>query len=115
MNPDHFQVKNFNFIGLNSQTDGDLSFYGKTYFFGKHQGNIFQLDEDDMTIQQEAEINGDLTAHNANIYGRISGNITISGTLNIFSGGVVEGSIKTQNLNIHPGALISGEINSDDS
>ena len=115
MKLDHLEIKNFNFVGLNSQTSGEITFFGKTYFYGKHQGNIVQADNDQITIHAEAELIGDLRAENASVFGKVNGNINISGTLNVFSGGVVEGTIRSKNLNIHPGAIIIGEMNSVDS
>ena len=109
---EHLEIKNFNFIGINSQTSGNVCYYGKTYYFGSHEGNIHQIDDCEINIQHEADIKGDLNAINANIYGKIHGNLEISGTLNIFSGGSVEGVIRAKNLNIHPGANVSGEIHS---
>ena len=114
MKNNHLELKNFNFIGLNSETKGDVLYYGKTYVFGKHDGNITQVDENEINIQEEADINGDLTASYSNIFGKITGNIAVSETLNIYSGSVINGSIRAKRLNIHPGAQIIGEIHSID-
>ena len=46
----------------------------------------------------------------SNIFGKVTGNIAVSETLNIFSGSVINGSIRAKSLNIHPGAQIIGEI-----
>ena len=80
-------LKNFNFVGINTETTGDVTYFGKTYYFGKHQGNITQADSNEITIHEEGELIGDLKAANANIFGKVTGNIHISGTLNIFGSG----------------------------
>ena len=112
MRENHLELKNFNFIGINSESRGDVFYFGKTYVFGKHDGNITQADENEINIQEEAELNGDLSASFGNIFGKVTGNIVVSDTLNIFSGSVINGSVRAKNLNIHPGAQVIGEIHS---
>ena len=112
MKIDHLEIKNFNFIGLNSDSKGDLVFYGKTYFFGKHVGNLTQQDDNELSLHEESEIVGNITSDIIHIYGNIKGDIRANKVLNAYSGAVVEGDIFAKNFNIHPGAIIKGNINS---
>lgn len=110
MKLEHLQVKNFNFIGINSQTEGDISFFGKTYHYGKHTGTITQEDSEVLCIQSESELLGNLTATNASIFGKVTGDILAHEQVEIFSGAQIQGKIKSKNIKIHPGAVVLGEL-----
>ncbi len=110
MKLEHLQVKNFNFVGLNSQTEGDISFFGKTYFFGTHTGTITQEDSETISMHEESEISGNLIASYANVFGKVKGDILAHEKVELFSGSEVRGNIKSKNIQIHPGATVYGEL-----
>tara|TARA_X000000950_G_C13852350_1_gene635062 strand:+ start:915 stop:1256 length:342 start_codon:yes stop_codon:yes gene_type:complete len=112
MKIDHLEIKNFNFFGINTEGEGELSLYGKTYFYGKHIGNISQEDDNEATFDEECEINGNIFGRKIIIRGKITGSVIAKEVLTISAGATVTGDVSAKNLDIHPGAKIKGNIKS---
>ena len=112
MKIDHLEIKNFNFFGVNTEGEGELSLYGKTYFYGKHVGNISQEDDNDATFDEECEIHGNIFGQKIIIRGKVNGSIIAKETLTVSAGAKITGDISAKHFNIHPGAKIRGSVKS---
>ena len=65
---------------------------------------------DNLIVGATGKTQGNIEAHNADIWGEADGDIKISGTLTIQEAGSVSGTIEYQNLQIKLGGKINGDI-----
>ena len=65
---------------------------------------------DNLVIGGSGELKGNITAHNADIWGKLDGEIKVDGTLTVQEQGSVSGSIEYSNLQIKLGGNIQGDI-----
>ena len=68
------------------------------------------INTDNLVVGGTGDLKGNITSHNADIWGLVDGDIKISGTLTIQEQGTVSGSIEYQNLQIKLGGKMSGDI-----
>tara|TARA_B100001123_G_C14419833_1_gene674280 strand:+ start:45 stop:509 length:465 start_codon:yes stop_codon:yes gene_type:complete len=89
----------------------------------KFKGEISEADEiqidgkSDVTVNTEnlivgttGELKGTINTDNADIWGKVDGDLTVTGTLTIQEQGSVSGTIEYQNLQIKLGGKILGDI-----
>ena len=69
---------------------------------------------DNLIVGSTGNLKGTIQADNADVWGNIDGDITISGTLTIQEQGSVSGSIEYQSLQIKLGGKIKGDIKASD-
>ena len=69
---------------------------------------------DNLMIGSTGDLKGTIQADNVDVWGKIDGDLKISGTLTIQEQGSVSGSIEYQNLQIKLGGKIKGEVKSSD-
>jgi len=65
----------------------------------------------DLVLDQEGHINGDIQARNCTIKGKVTGDIRVSGHLQIADYGVVNGNINCSTLEINSGGILIGACN----
>ena len=65
---------------------------------------------DNLIVGATGVTNGNVETHNADIWGKIDGELKVTGTLTIQEAGSVSGKIEYQNLQIKLGGKINGEI-----
>ena len=65
---------------------------------------------DNLIVGATGKTQGNIEAHNADIWGEADGDIKISGTLTIQEAGSVSGTIEYQNLQIKLGGKITGDL-----
>jgi len=68
------------------------------------------INTDNLVVGSTGELKGTITSHNADVWGKIDGEVNISGTLTVQEQGSVSGSIEYQNLQIKLGGKITGDI-----
>ncbi|GHT06822.1 hypothetical protein FACS189440_08750 [Bacteroidia bacterium] len=61
-----------------------------------------------VVIGPQAEITGDIHCTNADIIGKVTGNVVIKETLSMKASGVFTGDLIAGNLEIEPGAVFNG-------
>ena len=105
-------VKNFNFVGIDTSLNGDLKFTGPTYFHGNLNGNIYQEDDKGLVCEISSNIDGDIFGTNIEVYGVVTGQINATNSLIIYPTAKVTGQIKAKNFKIYAGAQFNGEMNS---
>jgi cytoskeletal protein CcmA (bactofilin family) len=92
-------------IGPESHFQGTIRSKGSVRVDGRVEGG---LSGDVVIIGEGGEIQGDVTARNVIIGGKVTGNIMASGSLEMQSRCQVFGDIRTSQLNIAEGAVFEG-------
>ena len=105
-------IKNLNFIGIETSLHGDLRFTGPTYFHGNLSGNIYQEDEEILVCEISSNIDGDIFGTNIEIYGVVTGQIHASNSLIVYPTATVNGQLKAKSFRVYAGAQFNGEMNS---
>lgn len=96
-----------NIIGPESHIKGDLHCGGDTRIDGRIDGNVVSRSK--VVMGENSQITGTLTSKNADIYGKISGDIQITEVLFLRATANVDGDIKTNQLVIESGAVFNGK------
>ena len=65
---------------------------------------------ENLMIGVNGDLKGDVIARNAEVWGKLDGNIKISGTLTIQEEGSVSGNVEYENLQVKLGGDITGDI-----
>jgi len=68
------------------------------------------INTDNLIIGSTGDLKGTIQTDNADVWGKIDGDIKVSGTLTIQEQGAVSGTVEYQNLQIKLGGKINGEI-----
>lgn len=96
-------------IGPSVKVQGDFKGEGDLVIEGILMGSLET--KNNLKIGQNAVVEAGVRANNAFISGKIKGNITVKGKLEITGTAIILGDIKAQILSIESGALIKGNIN----
>ena len=65
---------------------------------------------DNLVVGGTGDVKGSITTNNADVWGKLDGDVKVSGTLTIQEQGSVSGSIEYDNLQIKLGGKIKGEV-----
>ena len=65
---------------------------------------------DNLVIGGTGDVKGTITTNNADVWGKLDGEVKVSGTLTIQEQGSVSGSIEYDNLQIKLGGTIKGDV-----
>ena len=65
---------------------------------------------DNLVVGSTGDLKGTITSHNADVWGKLDGDVKISGTLTVQEQGAVSGNIEYQNMQIKLGGKIKGDI-----
>ena len=68
------------------------------------------METDNLMVGIGGDLQGVVTSHNAEVWGKLDGDLKISGTLTIQEQGSVSGNIEYENLQVKLGGQISGDI-----
>jgi len=68
------------------------------------------MNTDNLVIGGTGDLKGTITSHNADVWGKLDGEIKVGGTLTIQEQGTVFGSIEYQHLQIKLGGQIKGDV-----
>ncbi|ATH07540.1 hypothetical protein BIY24_06155 [Halobacteriovorax marinus] len=101
------EEQEFTLIGKKTRLSGVFNFNGLTHIAGIIEGDLNIKDKSLLTIEESSEIEGKINCADLKIFGKVKGEIHSSGKVEIFPSGVIQGLIKSQNLVIHPGAIIN--------
>jgi cytoskeletal protein CcmA (bactofilin family) len=96
-------------IGKGTIIDGDIKSSGIIRIDGGCVGDI--ITDSDVIIGENASINGDITAVNVSLAGKVEGNVRCSGVLEITVKGSLTGDVHVSGLSIQKGAVFSGKCN----
>jgi len=95
-----------NIIGKGTTLKGDLETFGNIRLEGKMIGNLKTKSK--LIVGHSSEIEGNVTAQNADVEGLITGNIKVSEILTLKGSAVINGDISTNKLIIETGAVFNG-------
>ncbi len=101
--------KNFSLIGKGSKINGTFSFSGLTRLNSHLEGEITMESQDDLSIEKDAVVIGNIKCHNVNIFGKFEGGILATGRVRIYPCAIFKGKINASQIEIHPGAIIEFE------
>ncbi len=94
------------FLGKGTEFKGTLLFDGVVKLDGKIEGEI--ISEGYLVVGREAEIKAEVKVGSIQVAGKVIGNITASGKVEILSSGRVVGDITTPKLAVEEGAHFTG-------
>ncbi|MFA5127084.1 MAG: polymer-forming cytoskeletal protein [Patescibacteria group bacterium] len=95
-------------IGPSVKVEGDFRGEGDLIIEGMLIGSL--QTKNNLKIGQNAVVEASIKANNAFISGKVKGNITVKGKLEITGTAVILGDIKTQIISIESGALLQGNL-----
>lgn len=96
-------------IGPSVRVQGDFKGEGDLVVEGILIGSL--QTKNNLKIGQNAMVEANIKANNAFISGKVKGNITTKGKIEITGTAVILGDIKAQVISIESGALIQGNLN----
>ena len=68
------------------------------------------MNTDNLIVGGSGDLKGTITSHNADVWGKLDGEVKVGGTLTIQEQGSVSGSIEYENLQIKLGGKIKGDV-----
>ena len=68
------------------------------------------MNTDNLVVGGTGDLRGTISSHNADVWGKLDGELKVGGTLTIQEQGTVSGSIEYQNLQIKLGGQINGDV-----
>ena len=68
------------------------------------------MNTDNLVVGGTGELKGTITSHNADVWGKLEGELKVSGTLSVQEQGSVSGNIEYQNIQIKLGGQIKGDV-----
>jgi len=68
------------------------------------------MNTENLMIGGSGDLKGTITSHNADVWGKLEGEVKVGGTLTIQEQGSVSGSIEYENLQIKLGGKIKGDV-----
>ena len=101
------EEQEFTLIGKKTRLQGVFNFSGLTHIAGHIEGDIHIKDKSLLTIEESSKVEGKINCKDLKVFGKIKGEVNATGKVEIFPSGNLSGIIKSQNLVIHPGAIIN--------
>ena len=95
-----------NTIGKGTVLEGNIETYGNIRIEGKVIGNVKSKSK--VALGNSSNIQGNITAQNADIEGEVKGKIEISELLVLKATAIINGDIITGKLVVEPGAVFNG-------
>ena len=99
------------FLGKNTSFVGKMTFEGMARLDGKFDGEIFSGDI--LILGENAVINGEISVETLVVDGKVRGNVSATGKIEIHSTGRLYGDIATPSLVIEEGGLFDGTCKMD--
>lgn len=95
-----------NVIGKSTTITGTITAAGNLRVEGVVQGDINSQAK--VALGTEAQVEGNITAQNADLEGKVKGNLSITDVLVLKATAVITGDISTGKLVIEPGVVFNG-------
>ncbi len=98
-------------IGNNTEIKGDIKFSGIMNLDGRVEGSIEAAsDQDTLLITETGSIKGTVKAGNLIINGKVEGDITATGKIEVASQARIEGNIYYVNIEMEMGSQVNGQM-----
>jgi len=95
-----------NTIGKGTTVDGNIETYGNLRVDGRVVGNI--ITKSKLVLGQTSQVEGNILAQNAEVFGEIKGKIEVSDLLTLKASAIIHGDILTSKLIVETGAKFNG-------
>ncbi len=95
-----------NTIGKGTTVEGNIETYGNLRIDGRVIGNI--ITKSKLVLGQSSQVEGNILAQNAEVFGEIKGRIEVSDLLTLKSSSMIHGDILTSKLIVETGAKFNG-------
>jgi cytoskeletal protein CcmA (bactofilin family) len=96
-------------IGASVVITGDVTSSEDMTIAGQVEGDV-AVPENDLVIEREARIQGDVVARSVVVRGRVNGSITAERRLEIGESGTVEGDMRAPRIVVSEGAVLHGRL-----
>ncbi|MEM8772510.1 MAG: polymer-forming cytoskeletal protein [Pseudomonadota bacterium] len=96
------------YFGAGCIIEGKVTCKGPIRLGGQVTGDV--TSDDEITVDETAEVSANLYAARASVSGRINGNVTATSRLMLAASARIEGDIRTPSLAIAEGAQIRGRV-----
>lgn len=100
-----------NQIGKFTKIVGEVDCVGNMRIDGILEGQL--RSEAKVVVGETGSLIGEMVCEHADIQGRVEGNLTVRGTLYLYSTAVIQGNIVTNKLVVDADAVINGNISMD--
>jgi len=99
-------------IGVDAEVRGGLAFKGGLHVDGTIKGNVIAEDDPDamLTVGSGAHVEGDVRVSNMILNGSVSGDVYVSGTIELESDARVVGNIYYNRIEMAMGAEVNGQL-----
>lgn len=97
------------FIGPSVRVEGDFTGEGDLIVEGTVVGNL--ATNNNLRIGAGAIVEAEIKAKNAFIAGKVKGNVSIKGKLELTSTAQIVGNVRTAVLSVESGGVINGQLN----
>jgi cytoskeletal protein CcmA (bactofilin family) len=114
MSSNEIQLLNYSFLSESSTLRGEFDFSGDINIACFIQGKVTMLNNGTLNLEPNGTIHGDIHGDSMVIKGEVKGQIHSAGKVVLKSSAKVEGSIQAQNLIVHPGAILSLSIKTEE-
>ena len=94
-----------NHIGLTTKAKGDISSQEDFRIDGKYEGNLTTTAK--IVLGEKGVLDGNIKCANAEILGRVAGDLVVENLLSIKSSAIIDGSVVAGKLAIEPGAVFN--------
>lgn len=111
MNTTEFTSHHFTIIGQNSKLIGEITLQDEAQFWGHLTGNISTNEK--LTLERTSHIEGNIECQDLLVSGVIHGEIRSRGLVTLYSSAKVIGKIIADEIQIHPGAHLEVDMNTD--
>lgn len=95
-------------IAQGVRMEGEFVSEGDVYIEGEVRGLVKV--GGDLRVGEHARIDADIRAQNAVVSGKIQGDVTIVGKLDLLETGTIHGNVQCETLNVNAGAKLHGTI-----
>ena len=93
-------------IGPSSNIEGKINASGTVRIDGRYSGDIFT--DADVLVGENGFIKGNINARNVSISGKVDGNISCNGLLELLPTAHLDGDIEEKKISISDGAVFKG-------
>ncbi|MFH0873802.1 MAG: polymer-forming cytoskeletal protein [Candidatus Komeilibacteria bacterium] len=97
------------FIGPSVRVEGDFTGEGDLIIEGTVVGNL--VTNNNLRIGPGAVVEAEIKAKNAYVAGRVKGNVSIKGKLELTATAQIVGNVRTTVLSVESGGVINGQLN----
>ena len=94
-------------LSADTEFRGALAFSGSLEMNGRLEGTI-DSEDGTLTVGEDAVIKGEIRVHNAVVYGKVQGNITASGRIELRGPAQVFGDLRAMRIVVEEGVVFVG-------